>query len=31
MEDFRKPWDFKDSDKMPYIWWDCKVTEDDKK
>lgn len=31
MDAFRELWDFKESDKMPYIMWDCKVTEDDKR
>ncbi|MBW2046662.1 MAG: hypothetical protein JRI96_17610 [Deltaproteobacteria bacterium] len=27
MDDFRKIWDSKEPDKMPYIQWDCKETE----
>jgi hypothetical protein len=31
MDDFRKTWDFKESDKMPYIRWDYKVEIDNKR
>jgi len=27
MDGFRELWDFKESDKMPYIRWDCKAEE----
>jgi len=31
MEDFRKLWDFKEADKMPYIRWDYEVNNKDTK
>ena len=31
MDALRELWDSKESDKMPYIQWDCKVAEDGKR
>lgn len=31
MADFRKLWDSKETDKMPYIRWDCGITENNKR
>ena len=31
MVDFRRLWDSKESDKMPYIRWDCGLKEDGKR
>lgn len=31
MDGFRKLWEFKESDKMPYIRWDYKVEKDNKR
>ncbi len=31
LADFRKLWESKETDKMPYIRWDCGITENKKK